>query len=275
VSGAPLSRIFRPISPLNVRLIGSRPVHAGCRNDRSPRNRYGATAKANRALSLCWPRTARSIRADRPKKIQSVRCERSVVRKLPRPQEDARCDPYSSAKCAQRCRWCSTMSAALDAQTLGEDGKAIYERISACTNPDQLDGVIKLLWSEWYPSGAVNDDEAQFLAEAVERRRPTSRRAPPVGSGIARVGRLAARVQRRFTPRKPQRSPDRKARTSPHARRLKLHAAANELAIHRGRTGGALHHFLRGQAARRLRPCDRRHSGAGGCLPNNCAERHP
>jgi hypothetical protein len=103
------------------------------------------------------------------------------------------------------------MSAALDARTLGEDGKAIYERINACTNPDQLDGIMKLLWSEWHPSGAVNDDEAQLLTEAVERRRPTGRLALPVGGGMANVGRLTARVQRRFTPRKPQRSPDRKA----------------------------------------------------------------
>ena len=103
------------------------------------------------------------------------------------------------------------MSAALGARTLGEDGQAIYARINACTNPDQLDGIMKLLWSEWYPSGPVTDDEAELLTEAVERRRPTSRRALPVDGGVASVGRVASRVQRRFTPRKPQRSPDRKA----------------------------------------------------------------
>jgi hypothetical protein len=103
------------------------------------------------------------------------------------------------------------MSAALDARALGEDGRAIYERINACIKPEQLDGIMKLLWSEWYPSGAINDDEAQLLTEAVERRRPTSRRALPIGGGVPSAGRLAARVQRRFTPRKPQRSPDRKA----------------------------------------------------------------
>jgi hypothetical protein len=103
------------------------------------------------------------------------------------------------------------MSAALDARTLGEDGQAIYARINACTAPDQLDGIMKLLWSEWYPSGVVTDSEAELLTEAVERRRPTSRRALPVGGGVASVGRLAGRVQRWFMPRKPQRSPDRKA----------------------------------------------------------------
>jgi hypothetical protein len=103
------------------------------------------------------------------------------------------------------------MSAALDARTLGEDGQAIYARINACTAPDQLDGIMKLLWSKWHPSGVVTDSEAELLTEAVERRRPTSRRALPVGGGVASVGRLAGRVQRRFMPRKPQRSPDRKA----------------------------------------------------------------
>lgn len=39
------------------------------------------------------------------------------------------------------------MSAALDARTLGEDGQAIYARINACTVPDQLDGIMKLLWT--------------------------------------------------------------------------------------------------------------------------------
>jgi hypothetical protein len=98
-----------------------------------------------------------------------------------------------------------------DARTLGEGGQAIYSRINACTAPDQLDGIMKLLWSEWHPSGVVTDSEAELLTEAVERRRPTSRRALPVGGGVASVGRLASRVQRRFMPRKPQRSPDRKA----------------------------------------------------------------
>ena len=42
------------------------------------------------------------------------------------------------------------------------------------------------------------DSEAELLTEAVERRRPTSRRALPVGGGVVSVGRLAGRVQRRF-----------------------------------------------------------------------------
>jgi|GraSoiStandDraft_29_1057270.scaffolds.fasta_scaffold436711_3 hypothetical protein len=90
------------------------------------------------------------------------------------------------------------MSAALDARTLGEEGQAIYARINACTATDQLDGIMKLLWSEWHPSGVVTDSEAELLTEAVERRRPTSRRALPVGGGVVSVGRLAGRVQRRF-----------------------------------------------------------------------------
>jgi hypothetical protein len=131
------------------------------------------------------------------------------------------------------------MSASRDAPELGELGQALFTALNACTNPDQLDGIMKRIWSEHHPSGAVTDGEAQYLAERIELRRPTSRHALAVRAtvaspldtadrvgalaatrwlshvavdhGVPTVGRLAGRLQRRFTPRKPQRSPDRKA----------------------------------------------------------------
>jgi hypothetical protein len=101
------------------------------------------------------------------------------------------------------------MSASLDPQALGEVGRALYAAINACTNPDQLFGINKRLWAEAHPQGWVNDDEATFLTACIEGRRPVGPRLQP--AGMSSLDRLAGRLQRRFTPRKPQRSPDRKA----------------------------------------------------------------
>jgi hypothetical protein len=102
------------------------------------------------------------------------------------------------------------MSASHDAaQALGEVGRAFYAAINACTNPDQLVGLNTKLWAEAHPRGWVNDEEATYLTACIERRRPTGPRMQPAGT--PNMGRLAGRLQRRFTPRKPQRSPDRKA----------------------------------------------------------------
>ena len=99
------------------------------------------------------------------------------------------------------------MSASLDAPALGGAGRALYAAINACTNPDQLFGLSKRLWAEAHPQGWVNDDEATYLIACIESRRPTAPRL----LGASNLDRLAGRLQRRFTPRKPQRSPDRKA----------------------------------------------------------------
>jgi hypothetical protein len=101
------------------------------------------------------------------------------------------------------------MSSSLDAPTLGDVGRTLCAAINACTNPDQLSGVSKLLWAEVYPKGLVKDDEATYLSACIERRRPTGPRLQP--TGVPNLDRLAGRIQRRFTPRKPQRSPDRRA----------------------------------------------------------------
>jgi hypothetical protein len=101
------------------------------------------------------------------------------------------------------------MSASLDAPALGNVGRTLYAAINACRNSDQLFGLSKRLWAEAYPQGWVNDEEATYLTACIERRRPAGPRLQP--AGVSNLDRLAGRIQRRFTPRKPQRSPDRKA----------------------------------------------------------------
>jgi hypothetical protein len=106
------------------------------------------------------------------------------------------------------------MSAALEAQTLGVVGRAIYDTINAASDPDQLDEMGRLLW-KGYGAGDIGECEATYLSTCIERRRPLGRRQAP---GFATpMGKLAGRVYGRFKPRRPQRSPDREA--SRHRRR--------------------------------------------------------
>jgi hypothetical protein len=97
----------------------------------------------------------------------------------------------------------------MSAPALGEVGRKLFAAINACTNPDQLFELNKRLWAEAHPRSWVNDDEATYLAACIERRRPSGPRLLPAGTPD--VGRLTGRIQRRFTPRKPQRSPNRRA----------------------------------------------------------------
>jgi hypothetical protein len=85
--------------------------------------------------------------------------------------------------------------------------KVLYDGINGCQNPDQLDAMARLIW-ERYGAGAVNDDEASYLASCIERRRPLSRRTST--GKFAAIGRMNGRISR-FLPRQRQRSPDRKA----------------------------------------------------------------
>jgi hypothetical protein len=84
----------------------------------------------------------------------------------------------------------------------------LYDGINACQNPDQLDAMARVIW-ERYGSGAVNDDEASYLASCIERRRPLSRRTS-TGKFAVIGGKMNGRISR-FLPRQRQRSPDRKA----------------------------------------------------------------
>ena len=96
----------------------------------------------------------------------------------------------------------------MEAQALSDAGRALYAETNACCNNDQLDEVAKSIWRA-NCNGRVSDGEASYLIACIERRRSAGPRTEQVGAPT--VGRLASRLQRRFTPRKQQRSPDRKA----------------------------------------------------------------
>jgi hypothetical protein len=107
------------------------------------------------------------------------------------------------------------MSAALEAQTLGAAGRAIYEAINVCNDPGQLDQIGRCFW-KGYGDGSIGDGEATYLSACIESRRPLGRRTAP---GFAKpIGKLAGRISLRFKQRRPQRSPNREA--SRHRRRM-------------------------------------------------------
>jgi hypothetical protein len=65
--GAPLSRIFKPISPQNVRLIGSRPVHAGCRTLPAEPIRRDSKKPIEHSVYIGRDRLGRYVQTDRRK----------------------------------------------------------------------------------------------------------------------------------------------------------------------------------------------------------------
>jgi len=54
---------------------------------------------------------------------------------------------------------------------LSPASRALYVGINACQSTEQLDVAARLVW-ERYGVGAINDDEASYLASCIERRRP-------------------------------------------------------------------------------------------------------
>jgi hypothetical protein len=78
---------------------------------------------------------------------------------------------------------------------LSVNAAAIYDRINAATSPDELDEVSEALWKIYFPAG-LSDAEANFLSEAIHKRKPNRR------SMTARpVAALHSRVSSRFKPR--------------------------------------------------------------------------
>jgi hypothetical protein len=82
--------------------------------------------------------------------------------------------------------------------------QALYGIINAATSPDQIANLGSTLWHQW-GMGELSDDEATFLSEAIEKRKPVHR---PMA--MKALGALRDRISR-FTPRQRPRSPDRKA----------------------------------------------------------------
>ena len=93
-------------------------------------------------------------------------------------------------------------------QTLSAAGRALQEIINACSDVHHLDEAARLLWRS-FGEGAISEDEATYLSNSIERRRPLGVRTAP--GHATQVGRVNGRVLSRFAPRQRQRSPDRKA----------------------------------------------------------------
>ncbi|UVO27031.1 hypothetical protein [Bradyrhizobium arachidis] len=74
---------------------------------------------------------------------------------------------------------------------------AIYDSINGALSPDQLDNFARSVWHH-LSRGVLTDDEATFLSNAVEKRRPL--RAVNLAAGVM-VGKTAARMFSRFAPR--------------------------------------------------------------------------
>ena len=88
----------------------------------------------------------------------------------------------------------------------------IYDSINAAGAPDQLDHLARLMW-QGYGGGAISEDDATFLSSCIERRRPSGRTSATGHLKAAGnvMGRTAARLGSRFTPRQRPRCPNRKA----------------------------------------------------------------
>ncbi|MTV16235.1 MULTISPECIES: hypothetical protein [Bradyrhizobium] len=83
---------------------------------------------------------------------------------------------------------------------------AFYTFINAATSPEELNALLDALWRRHWPAGTFTGDEAQFLAEAIQKRKPDR-------GFVARspIGELRARVSSRFTTRQRPRSSNRQA----------------------------------------------------------------
>ncbi|MHC2291714.1 hypothetical protein [Bradyrhizobium barranii] len=72
----------------------------------------------------------------------------------------------------------------------------LYNGINAALSPDQLDSLSRSVW-HLLGQGAIGDDDATFLSQAIEKRRPQRATSFTTGVPIARV----ARQLSRFVPR--------------------------------------------------------------------------
>ena len=102
----------------------------------------------------------------------------------------------------------SAVENTLAVQCLGMAGRAVYEGIKGCSDPNQLEEMGRQLWKH-YGAGSVGDGEATYLSNIIESRRPLGRRMAP---GHAKpIGKITGRLYSRFTSRQRHRSPVRKA----------------------------------------------------------------
>jgi hypothetical protein len=53
----------------------------------------------------------------------------------------------------------------------GPEAERIYAAIASALTKDQLDRLAKEMWGTYYPAGAISDDDASTLSEAIENRK--------------------------------------------------------------------------------------------------------
>jgi len=95
---------------------------------------------------------------------------------------------------------------------LGAVANGLYNLINGAFALDQIDNIVRSIWHHHY-KGELTDEEATFLANVADKRRPLGRRTSSA-PGVVTAKPLAAlrgRLGSRFAPRRPPRSPDRQA----------------------------------------------------------------
>ncbi|HEV2187709.1 MAG TPA: hypothetical protein VGR70_10915 [Stellaceae bacterium] len=86
---------------------------------------------------------------------------------------------------------------------ISKTASVLFDLINRALTDDDLHRASGLVW-EALGQDKINDDEATYLSESIERRRPSRQAIAPIG------GALRGRITR-FFPRRPQRSHDRDA----------------------------------------------------------------
>ena len=89
--------------------------------------------------------------------------------------------------------------------SLSPTAAALYIKVAAATSRDDFAELLNVIWRHHWPS-ELSDEEAESLAEAIERRK-----GERAGSAPSPSSALNSRLLSRFKPRQRQRSPDRQA----------------------------------------------------------------
>jgi hypothetical protein len=79
---------------------------------------------------------------------------------------------------------------------LSANAAALYDKINGATSPAELGELLTVIWRVYWPDGALSDADAQFLTEAIEKRKPSRKSVT-----TRPVSALHSRVSSRFAPR--------------------------------------------------------------------------
>lgn len=92
----------------------------------------------------------------------------------------------------------------------------LYDRVNAATSPDELAGLQDAIWRRHWPCD-IGDAEAQFLTEAIQKRKPSCREFVTT----KQLSKLSGRISR-FAPRPCRRRLTDEERTARRHRKRKL-----------------------------------------------------